>query len=54
MLKTYPGLGHSLGPARSAAEDELLPVAAKPLDDMAHWLRARLADGSADGTELKR
>lgn len=54
MLKTYPGLGHSLGPARSATEDELLPVAAQPLDDIAHWLRALLADGRADGTDLKR
>jgi pimeloyl-ACP methyl ester carboxylesterase len=41
-LKTYPGLGHSLGPARTAREDDLLPLARKPLDDMAAWLRTRL------------
>lgn len=39
-LLTYPGLGHSLGPASSAAEDGLLPVARKPLDDLSSWLAA--------------
>ena len=34
----YPGLGHSLGTAASAQTDTLLPVARKPLDDMAKWL----------------
>lgn len=41
-LLTYPGLGHSLGPARSAQEDSLPPIAAKPLDDMTTWLRTAL------------
>ncbi len=37
-LLTYRGLGHSLGPANTDQEDNLLPVAKKPLDDMATWL----------------
>jgi alpha-beta hydrolase superfamily lysophospholipase len=37
-LVTYPGLGHSLGLAASAENDNLLPVAQRPLDDMAKWL----------------
>lgn len=37
-IRTYPGLGHSLGSARTAQEDALTPTAAKPLDDMAAWL----------------
>jgi dienelactone hydrolase len=41
-LLTYPGLGHSLGPAASAQEDALLPIADKPLSDMARWLRRTL------------
>jgi len=41
-LVTYKGLGHSLGQARSAQEDALLPIADKPLDDMATWLRRAL------------
>jgi len=41
-LLTYPGLGHSLGPAMSAQEDALLPIADKPLADMARWLRTTL------------
>jgi uncharacterized protein len=41
-LITYPGMGHSLGRAVSAQEDRLLPVAAKPLDDMVTWLRRTL------------
>lgn len=39
-LLTYAGLGHSLGPAASVAEDGLLPVARKPLDDIGNWLRS--------------
>ncbi|QYE33281.1 alpha/beta hydrolase (plasmid) [Polymorphobacter sp. PAMC 29334] len=38
-LIDYPGFGHSLGTAHSAQEDRLLPVADKPLDDMATLLR---------------
>ncbi len=41
-LITYAGLGHSLGPAVSAQEDALLPMAAKPLNDMATWLQRTL------------
>ena len=41
-LISYPGLGHSLGLAPSAQEDELLAVADKPLDDMATWLRQEM------------
>lgn len=37
-LVTYPGLGHALGSAASTQNDRLLPVAQKPLDDMAKWL----------------
>ena len=39
-LKTYEGLGHSLGPARTAIEDDLPSMATRPLDDMAHWVNA--------------
>ena len=41
-LLTYAGLGHSLGPAPSIAEDGLLPAARKPLDDLSTWLAAAL------------
>lgn len=41
-LITYAGLGHSLGQAASAQEDGLLPMAQKPLDDMAAWLRSAI------------
>ncbi len=41
-LINYPGLGHSLGQTTSAQEDALLPVAPKPLDDMAAWLHRTL------------
>ena len=41
-LLTYAGLGHSVGRAASAQEDNLPPVAARPLDDMAAWLRKTL------------
>lgn len=39
-LRLYPGLGHSLGPARSIAEDGLRPTADRPLLDMVAWLDA--------------
>lgn len=45
-VNSYVGLGHSLGPAQSAIEDELLPIAAQPLDDMAVWLRTMLTQTS--------
>ena len=41
-LLSYAGLGHSLGVTPSAQEDGLLPVAARPLDDMAAWLQKTL------------
>ena len=41
-LLTYAGLGHSLGRAASAQDDSLAPVAARPLGDMAAWLRKTL------------
>ena len=41
-LITYQGLGHSLGLAKMPEEDGLLPVAAKPLDDMATWIQRQL------------
>ena len=41
-LMMYAGLGHSLGLAGSAQEDRLLPVADKPLNDMAAWLKRTL------------
>lgn len=41
-LLTYNGLGHSLGAAANAEEDGLMPVAQKPLDDMADWLAKTL------------
>ncbi|WP_404366330.1 serine aminopeptidase domain-containing protein [Sphingomonas sp. MMS24-J45] len=42
-LITYAGLGHSLGSATSTQNDKLLPVAQKPLDDMARWLGEALS-----------
>ena len=39
-LKVYPGLGHSLGKAETPAEDDFLPIAREPLDDMVGWLDA--------------
>lgn len=44
-LLTYPGLGHSLGPARSMLEDALAPTSDRPLDDMTHWLDRTLSSG---------
>lgn len=41
-LMTYAGLGHSLGRARSAQDDALLPIADKPLDEMAAWMQRTL------------
>ena len=37
-IRTYSGLGHSLGVAPSMIEDQLLPVADQPLIDMMQWL----------------
>ncbi|WP_156952803.1 hypothetical protein [Deinococcus frigens] len=39
--KLYPGLGHSLGPAKDITLDNFAPTARGPMDDMAAWLRAR-------------
>ena len=36
-VRLYPGLGHTLGPSRSAIEDPFLPIAAAPLADMVAW-----------------
>lgn len=41
-LITYPGLGHSLESAVSAQEDNLMPMANKPLIDAATWLQSAL------------
>ncbi|CAO5164329.1 AB hydrolase-1 domain-containing protein [Frankia sp. AiPs1] len=38
-LRLYPGLGHSLGPAPAVWQDQLLPIDARPLNDLATWLR---------------
>ncbi len=40
-LKTYPGLGHSLGRAASISDDDFRPIAIQPMEDMAGWLLAR-------------
>ncbi|MGD9891014.1 MAG: alpha/beta hydrolase family protein [Dehalococcoidia bacterium] len=37
-IKTYPGLGHSLGSATSPIDDNARPIAPAPLDDLARWL----------------
>ena len=42
-LKTYARLGHSLGTADSAIDDELRPVAYRPLEDLAAWVNSMLA-----------
>jgi dienelactone hydrolase len=39
-LKLYPGLGHSLGPAKSVTDDNFQPIAPQPLADLATWLKA--------------
>jgi len=38
ILKLYPGLGHTLGPARDAIDDNFRPIAARPLADLLSWL----------------
>jgi fermentation-respiration switch protein FrsA (DUF1100 family) len=38
LLKLYPGLGHSLGPAVSVIADNFRPIAPAPLVDLATWL----------------
>ncbi|WP_433330238.1 alpha/beta hydrolase family protein [Spirillospora sp. CA-294931] len=40
-LLVYPGLGHSLGPARAPSDDRILPIGARPLRDLTGWLRHR-------------
>jgi len=37
-LNLYPGLGHTLGPARDAIDDNFRPIAARPLADLLSWL----------------
>lgn len=34
----YPGLGHSLGPAKTMADDAFMPIAQQPLADLAKWM----------------
>ncbi|OLV18572.1 alpha/beta hydrolase family protein [Deinococcus marmoris] len=41
-LKLYPGLGHSLGPAKDLTLDDFAPMARGPMNDMAAWLRAKV------------
>lgn len=40
-LKTYPGLGHTLGPAADLVDDAFRPIDALPLADTAAWVLAR-------------
>jgi pimeloyl-ACP methyl ester carboxylesterase len=37
-LRTYPDLGHSLGPASSVIDDNFRPMATPPLTDLTTWL----------------
>ncbi|MEP7188752.1 MAG: dienelactone hydrolase family protein [Roseiflexaceae bacterium] len=37
-LKTYPGLGHSLGPAASRIDDAFRPITNQPLADLSVWV----------------
>lgn len=39
-VKRYPGLGHSLGPAKSLIDDDFRPIAAQPMQDAADWVLA--------------
>lgn len=39
-LKLYPGLGHSLGLAKSVTDDNFRPIAAEPLTGLVMWLKA--------------
>lgn len=38
-LKTYPGLGHSLGKAASVTQDDFAPMENGPMNDMVTWLK---------------
>ncbi|WP_102124659.1 alpha/beta hydrolase family protein [Deinococcus planocerae] len=40
-VKVYPGLGHTLGPARSEIDDDFRPIAAQPMQDTINWIKAR-------------
>ncbi|GHG01220.1 alpha/beta hydrolase [Deinococcus piscis] len=40
-VRLYPGLGHSLGPARSMVADDFAPVAEEPLRDLVQWVRGQ-------------
>jgi pimeloyl-ACP methyl ester carboxylesterase len=37
-LRSYPNLGHSLGPATSVIDDNFRPMATQPLTDLTTWL----------------
>lgn len=37
-LRSYPDLGHSLGPAEDAVRDNFRPMADAPLSDLTSWL----------------
>ncbi len=34
----FPGLGHSLGPAKTVADDAFMPITQQPLADLAKWM----------------
>jgi uncharacterized protein len=38
-LKLYPGLGHSLGPAKDVIDDDFRPMDKKPLEDFGEWVQ---------------
>lgn len=38
-IKTYNGLGHSLGQANSLMDDDFRPIAPQPLKDLAQWIK---------------
>lgn len=40
-VKVYPGLGHSLGKTESIILDSFQPIEAKPIGDMAAWIKSR-------------
>jgi hypothetical protein len=42
-LKTYAGLGHSLGPSASRSDDIFRPIAPEPLADLTSWLQSHAA-----------
>jgi uncharacterized protein len=37
-LKSYAGLGHSLGVAKSVTDDDFRPMEAAPLADLPNWI----------------